>query len=83
MAVINTAGKTTTTITDLQVGDVFEFVRAAGCRKVGELLVVKSIDTALPRVSFFGHQGGNYGTTVWLQDKMDAGELIYRPHKPV
>lgn len=79
MAVINTVVKTTTTITDIQVGDVFEFVKPVGCRKAGELLVVRDIDGS--SLAFFG--GGNFGNIGWLQAKMDAGELIYRPHTPV
>lgn len=66
MAVINTVVKTTTTITDVQVGDVFEFVRAVGCRKAGELLVVKSV-TDLHLLSFFGG-AANYGNIPLASD---------------
>ncbi len=82
MAVINTVTKTTTVITDIQVGDVFEFVRSVGCRRAGELLVVRSVDPT-GRLSYFGGKAGNYGNVTWMQDKIDSGELIYRPHTPV
>lgn len=82
MAVVNTVGKTTTTITDIQVGDVFEVIRAVGCRKAGELLVVKSTTDSHGLSFFGGASGGNYGSIDWLQTRIDAGELIYRPHVP-
>lgn len=79
MAVIKTEVKTIIKIEDVHVGDVFEFVKAVGCRRLGELLVVSRIDG--PHLTFFGN--GNYGSIVWLEQKLATGEAIYRPHTPV
>lgn len=81
MAIIKTEVKTIIKLEDVRVGDVFEFVKAVGCRHLYELLVVSRIDG--DRLTFFGGgKVGNYGSLVWLEQKLAAGEVIYRPHTP-
>lgn len=82
MAVIKTEVKTIFKIEDVCVGDVFECVKTVGCRSLGELLVVSHIDGG--HLTFFSGDGhGNYGSITWLEQKLAAGEVIYRPHTSV
>lgn len=69
----------TITVTSVDVGDVFQFLKESGCRKVGELLVVMKGITNSRDIEFVhaSNLGGNYGSLEWLSEEINAGNLQY------
>ncbi|AKN21159.1 cytochrome c biogenesis protein [Pectobacterium phage Peat1] len=79
MAVITKVEQVHFKISDVRRGDVFAFVKPAGCRKKGEALVVTKV--ALTRTdnnTYVGYDYTSFGSTEWLELEMNEGTLVYK-----
>lgn len=78
MAIIKEKVIKEVTLLDVKPGDVFEWVKEAGCRKVGELAVVKSVHSS-GSIEFYPFDtSGNYGDVKWLEKALSEGNCILR-----
>ncbi|AXY81666.1 hypothetical protein HOU11_gp09 [Pectobacterium phage Gaspode] len=79
MAVITKVERVQFKISDVHRGDVFAFVKPAGCRKKGEALVVTKVATDRTRPNeYVGYDSSSFGSTEWLELEMNAGTLVYK-----